>query len=82
MDPVVSIVLEQRKAVTALKLIAPLVEAEEYEPDAASEATGMSSGGSTEVCPAFELIEPAEVWAAVDCVPCAVAAVGSSGMLE
>ena len=54
LDPVVSIVVVQRRAVTALKLIAPLVEAEECEPDAASEATGMSSGGSTEACPASE----------------------------
>ena len=49
MDPVVSIVLVQQMAVTALKLIAPLVEAEEHEPGAASEASGMSSGGSTEL---------------------------------
>ena len=55
MDPVVLIELVQRKAVTALKLIAPLVEAEEYEPDAASEATGKSSGESTEASEAIGL---------------------------
>ena len=75
-------VLVRRRAVTALKLIAPLAKAVEYEPDTASEANGTSSGGSNEVCPAFELIESAAVWAAVDCVACAVAVVGPSAVLE
>ena len=79
-DPVVSTVFVQRKA--ARKLIAPLVEAEEHVPDAASEATEKSSGGSIEVCPAFELAESVAVWAAVDCVARAVAVVGSSALLK
>ena len=71
-----------KRILTALKLIARPVKAEEYEPDAASEATRTSSGRSMEVCPAFELIESAAAWAAVDCVACAVAVVGSSAVLE
>ena len=82
MDPVVSIVLVQRKAVTALKLIAPLVEAEEYEPDAASEATGMSSGESVEMCPASEAVGSKAVWSTVGCAAYAAAAVGSLAELE
>ena len=59
--PVVLTVLVRRKAVTALKMTAPLVEAEEHLLDAASEATGMSSSGSIEMCPAFELVGPVVV---------------------
>ena len=61
---------------TARKLIAPRVEAEEHVPDAASEATGMSSGGSIEACPAFGLVESVAVWTTVGCAACAVAVVG------
>ena len=49
--------LVQLKAVTARKMTAPLVGAEEHLSDAASEATETSSGGSIEVCPAIELVE-------------------------
>ena len=42
MDPVALTELVQRRAVTALKLIVPLVEVVEHEPDEASEATGRS----------------------------------------
>ena len=57
LDPVVVTELVQRKAVTALKLIAPPVEVVEHEPDAASVATEKSSGGSIEACPAFVPVE-------------------------
>ena len=64
------------------KLIAPLVEAEEYEPDAASEATGKSSGGSIEECPAFEPVGLKAEWSTVGCAACAAAVVGSLAELE
>ena len=84
MDPVVFIELVQRKAVTALKLIAPLVEVVECEPDAASEATGRSSGESIEACPASAAVGLEAVWTTVDCAACAVAVavVGSPAELE
>ena len=72
-DPVVLTELVQRKAVTTLKLIAPLVEVVECEPDAASEATGRSSGESIEACPASAPVGLEVVWLTVDCSACAVA---------
>ena len=45
LDPVVVTELVQRKAVTALWLIAPPAEVVEHEPDAAFVATEKSPGG-------------------------------------
>ena len=56
----------------------------ECEPDAASEATGRSSGESIEACPASAPVGLEAVWSTVDCAACAVAVavVGSPAELE
>ena len=74
--------LVQLKAVTAQKMIAPHAEAEEHVLDAASEATGLSSGGSIEVCLAIELVKSVAMWVTVGCAAYEVAVSGALAVLE